>query len=96
MHDFNTWHHLFIYNEKLISSFVSIWNKDKNTLTGVSDDTDDLQWDFPDLSFTPLGPDFLSISFSRRENNGKQAKAILTMKSYANDIISSCLSPAVN
>ena len=43
MHDFNTWHHLFIYNEKLISSFVSIWNKDKNTLTGVSDDTDDLQ-----------------------------------------------------
>lgn len=41
MDDFNTCHHLFIYHEKLICTFVSIWNKNKNTLTDVADDTSD-------------------------------------------------------
>lgn len=50
MHDFNTCHHLFIYHEKLICAFVSIWNKNKNTLTDVADDTSDTLMIFIEIS----------------------------------------------
>lgn len=70
MHDFNTCHHLFIYHEKLICAFASIWNKNKNTLTDVADDTHQILMIFIEISprlCSTLGPEFLSISFQEEK-----------------------------
>ena len=82
MHDFNTCHHVFIDHEKLICIFVFIWNKDKNTLTDVGDDTSDTLMIFietpPRLVFYASWPWFpLNFFFKKR----KQWKA---SKGYTN------------